>query len=68
MSDGMYAGIVSLGFMLLALPALGLLLGWLAWRLPMLHAEQRGREMAEDGVCICGRPLHDKAGTGGAQA
>jgi hypothetical protein len=30
------------------------------WRLPMLHAEQRGREMAEDGICICGRPLPPK--------
>ena len=34
--------------------AQGLAIGWFCWRLPMLHAEQRGRELEEDGLCVRG--------------
>ena len=32
---------------------LGVVFGWLAWRLPILFAEQRGVELDEDGYTIC---------------
>ena len=35
----------------------GLAIGWFCWRLPMLHADQLGREMQEDGLCVRGNRM-----------
>ena len=37
--------------------AIGLIIGWFAWRLPMVFAEQRGHELDADGLTICSKEV-----------
>ena len=37
--------------------ACGVLVGWFAWRLPMIFAEQRGQELDADGLTICSKEI-----------
>jgi len=37
----------------------GLVIGWFAWRLPMVFAEQRGQELDADGLTICSKVVAD---------
>ena len=37
--------------------AIGLIIGWFAWRLPMIFAEQRGQELDADGLTICSKEI-----------
>jgi hypothetical protein len=37
----------------------GLVIGWFAWRLPMVFAEQRGQELDADGLTICSKEVAD---------